>query len=145
MRYLTIIFLFFALSFYLYSQSFLFDDSEIGIKNITIDYQPAYFMYSGNYHFGFSESESNLEIKVKGKSISSVFSYGEWNSKINGWNKKIIVLKNVKIIGNIFLAEGWCGIFVNYKRTNDNSYSKGLLLYCSTSKIKNELGWKTSY
>lgn len=130
-----------------YSQDIIYSadgENEHNISNFRIDLQESLSSYVGNYHFGFSENESDLEIKISGKRISAEFSYQDYDEKTNNWIYKYIKLKNVKIIGNMLLADNWYGIFVT-EVSDENKTYKGMIIYKSSHGISNEFGYKMDY
>ena len=114
--------------------------------------------YVGYYSFGFSESESTLEIKlVNGiysvKLISGYFKY--FNNKVQ-WKEVIKILSNVNISnGRLYsnqLSGKFVNVFIEYISDSSiitqpkSSYHQGLQILNEWNGLgKNEIGLKRDY
>jgi hypothetical protein len=116
--------------------------------------------YVGEYSFGFSESESTLEIKlIKGK--YTVKLTGGYFDKKGHWKKVIKTLSNVNISNGRFYSNQFSGKFVyvslpyNSNSTtldttsaaqSQSSYHQGLQIMSEWNGLgKNEIGLKRDY
>ncbi|GAB3832325.1 YARHG domain-containing protein [Hymenobacter jeollabukensis] len=69
--------------------------------------------YAGVYHFGVSEAESNLILCVDAGLITAQIVSGHWSAK-SQWIADYQNLRNVRVTGNKFAAEGLSGEFISY-------------------------------
>jgi len=115
--------------------------------------------YVGEYSFGFSESESTLEIKlIKGK--YSVKLTGGYFDKKGQWNEDIKTLSNVNISNGRLYSNQLSAKFVNvfieyifdssiiYSSTTQpkSSYHQGLQIMSEWNGLgKDEIGLKRDY
>lgn len=78
--------------------------------------------YLGTYHFGEGEGEWSLTIKTDGKKVLASYSYTPYDAKKDRWLPNVnIPIKNVKITGFIFQADGFLGTFMLEKETGRKS------------------------
>jgi len=116
--------------------------------------------YVGEYSFGFSESESTLEIKIVNGFYSAKLISGDWDSQ-GHWKKVIKTLSNVNISNGRFYSNQFSGKFVyvslpyNSNSTtldttsaaqSQSSYHQGLQIMSEWYGLgKNEIGLKRDY
>lgn len=82
--------------------------------------------YSGIYHFGESESESELLLSFSEHSIIGKIKSGFWEENPERWKWKYEELMNIQIDKNgSFSSDKYLGKFVIYQ-TEDNQQIKGL-------------------
>ncbi len=82
--------------------------------------------YEGVYHFGESESESELILIVNPEGITAQIRAGHWNKDVTAWIQEFHNLTNVRINGPLFLSDQTNGSFVTYEKAGQLFY--GLLL-----------------
>jgi hypothetical protein len=82
--------------------------------------------YAGDYHFGESEGESTLTLKVKGTAVTGTLTYGVWDERKKGWKSKKLTFKG-KIAGGMLIAGPWYGVFVQ------RGDARGLMFYAAPS------------
>lgn len=117
-------------------------EDEIPVTSFQLDIARKPIEYAGDYHFGFSEGESNLHLNVKGASVTGELSYGVFNERRNRFDERTIKLKGGRIIGNMLVADGWYGIFVRYKE------NRGLILFKAPTDmigLGTEFGYRVYY
>lgn len=88
-------------------------------------------VYAGSYHFGFSECESNVELKVKNGVVTATKEYTDMsgegkNFKMHNVTKKFT---HVRIVGNKFYSDQATGEFVVAKDGKNKAH--GLKVYKS--------------
>ena len=115
--------------------------SEIDLEKTFPDIQPTIADYSGYYIIGISEWEAILHIKVKKNSVKAFVTTGVWKKELGGFIQDTTTLDKPEIVGNMFTANGWKGIFVKLKidsttsdlRKSDDTSSiiRGLILFDS--------------
>ena len=123
------------------SQTILMGEDEIPVAAFQLDIASKPAEYAGDYHFGFSEGESNLHLVVKGTSVTGELSYGVFNDK-GGWDERKVKLKGGKIVGNMLIADGWSGVFVRYKE------NRGVIFFKAPTDmigLGTEFGFKTQF
>ena len=82
--------------------------------------------YTGIYHFGESESESNFMLFFSGESIIGQVKNGYWEENPEAWKSNYITLTNIAIDANgNFTSDQHAGQFIKYK-TKSGDYIKGL-------------------
>lgn len=82
--------------------------------------------YTGIYHFGESESESDFHLFFSGDYIIGQIITGYWEKNTGAWKNKYITLTNIKIdkVGK-FSSDQHTGKFIMYKNTSGKIF-KGL-------------------
>ena len=115
--------------------------------------------YVGNYSFGFSESESTLEIKIVNSIYSAKLIWGEWDNK-GQWKNVIKTLSNVNISNGRFYSNQFYGNFVYVSLPNNSNSTiqdttsavqtkssyQGLQILSEWNVLgKNEIGLKKDY
>ncbi len=85
--------------------------------------------YQGVYHFGNSESESDLLLILDKGYWQAQLHFNVWDSTGNGtWKKGTAQLSQIQLMGNKFLSKECVGEFVTYQFA-DSVIRKGLYLF----------------
>lgn len=139
----SIIFIIFLISKYdSISQMITWGDEELKFTEFRNDWQSNPDKYLGDYHFGFSESESILILSKRGKNTIVTLEYSDFDLKKETFISRKKVFNKIKIIGNILVGDGFYGLFVFWNSLK-NERSNGLILFHSpVNFIKNEFGNK---
>ncbi|MFY7669473.1 YARHG domain-containing protein [Tenacibaculum sp. MEBiC06402] len=99
---------------------------EINESDLTIWIPKFEIEYSGTYHFGESESESNFNLFYSGGCIIGQIKYGYWEENTGFWKYNYITLTNISIDKNgKFTSDQHTGQFIRYK-TESGDLIKGL-------------------
>lgn len=123
-----------------FGQTIMMEEEEVPVASFKIDVASPPAKYSGHYHFGFSEGESDLHLLVKGTSVSGTLTYDVYNEGKSDFDHRKVVLKGGHIIGNMLVADGWYGIFAQYRDR------RGLILFkAPTNMIGLEFGYRVEY
>ena len=121
-----------------HAQAITDGEGEIGPEEMTINLEAKPTLYTGEYHFGFSEGESSLTLAVKGSSVSGIFSYGVFDEKSSQFKPKRHRFQG-KIVGAMLVAPGWQGVFVKGRDR------KGLVFFeAPTEYAKMQFGYRQS-
>jgi hypothetical protein len=96
--------------------------------------------YQGVYHFGDSESESDLVLIFYQDKIIGQIKSGSWSADGKSWIWSYENLQNIKIEGNKFTSDKASGEFVIYNNGDENL--KGLKIINPWSGIPEDGQWE---
>lgn len=108
---------------------------EVAAGGFVADVASTPSTYAGEYHFGDSEGESGLALKVQGSVVTGTLVYADWEK--DTWVPKEVRFEGGRIEGVRLTAPGWKGVFVRY-----NGSPGLLILEAPTDMLGVEFGFK---